>query len=196
MIQSTNPDLCVAFDLETLSTNPNGGVVLSLGLCVFHLSQKNEFDDLLNQSMEMLFDKQQQLDKGRHVDPATEGWWSQQGETAQRVLNPEPGTTVDCTDLHVMLSRFYQNLGINKTSIKETRWFSRGHFDASFIEDFCRTFEMDAPYKYWCWRDSRTYLDAKGLGPLNQKMEKPPQMVAHNAKHDAAFEAYMLQRLT
>lgn len=193
MIIPNNPDLCMVFDFETLDTNPTG-VILSMGVVAFNLGQVDEFDTLVSQGVEIMLDTAQQIRHGRTRCPSTLGWWQGQGEHAQRVLNADPRTQIDCSNLLHELSLFYQRIGI-RPNPKETRWFSRGHFDATFLENFCRSFGMDPPYRYWCWRDARTYLDARGLGSSNQKLDKPPQMIAHNALHDAAFEAYMLQRL-
>lgn len=185
-----NSNICAVYDFETLDTKSTG-VVLSLGVVLFDITQENTFDELVSQGMEVFFDQESQIEKGRTVSEDTKAWWALQGEEAQRCLNPEHQS--DPKKLHVYLNQLYTALQFQPDR-KSTRWFSRGCFDNNFLESLCDSYEIDMPYKYWCWRDARTYLDALGIGTLNQKMDKPENMIAHNAHHDSAFEAYMLQR--
>lgn len=182
-------NICAVFDFETGDTDPNG-VIFSMGIVLFDISKENSFDELVAQGMEIFFDQKQQEELGRTRSVDTMNWWEGQGPEAQRCINPE--TQYDCRKLHLYLAALYKALDFQPDR-KSTRWFSRGAFDENFLGSFCRTFEIDPPYKYWCWRDARTYLDALGIGTMNQKMDKPENMVAHNAHHDAAFEAMMLQ---
>lgn len=179
------------FDIETLDTQPTS-LVLSLGVVLFDLDAIQPFDELVAQGMNFYFSQEQQKEVGRTISEDTTRWWSQQGESAQECLN-NPNQR-DCKDLFVMMNELYAMLNFQPNR-KEMPWFSRGYFDAVIMEDFCRAMELDPLFKFWCWRDSRTYLDALGIGSLNQKLAKPEQMTPHNSHHDAAFEAYMLQRL-
>jgi len=184
-----NENLCATFDIETLDTAPTG-IILSLGVCLFDLNKVNTFDELVSQGMEVFFDQQMQHDVGRTESQSTKNWWAQQGEAAKRCLTPE--RACDCKKLNVYTNQLYTALGVQPDR-KQIRWFSRGAFDANFLENFCNDFNISPPYKYYCWRDSRSYLDALGIGVKNEKMKKPDTMIAHNAHHDAAFEALMLQ---
>lgn len=180
---------CIVFDFETLDTEETG-IILSMGVVVFDITANNTFDELVMQGMEIFFDQDLQRERGRTESADTRAWWERQGDEAQRCLNPD--VALDPKKLHVYLNRLYNAISFQPDR-KNTRWFSRGSFDDHFLKNMCRSFGIDMPYKYWCWRDSRTYLDALGIGNRNQKMDKPEQMIAHNAHHDAAFDAYMLQ---
>ena len=184
-----NQNICIVYDFETLDTTSTG-VILSMGIVIFDITKENSFEELVQQGMEIFFDQESQKDKGRTVSKDTLAWWSTQGEEAQRCLNAD--NQLDPKKLHVYLNQLYEALNFQPDR-KSTRWFSRGCFDNNFLENICNSYEIDMPYKYWCWRDARTYLDALGIGTLNQKMDKPENMIAHNAHHDAAFEASMIQ---
>jgi hypothetical protein len=185
-----DPNICAIYDFETKDTVETG-VILSMGIVLFDLTKQNTFEELVSQGMELFFCQKTQEEAGRTTSPDTMAWWERQGEEAQRCLNAE--NQLDPKKLHVYLNQLYKALSFQPDR-KSTRWFSRGSFDDHFLKNFCASFEIDMPYKYWCWRDARTYLDALGIGTLNQKMDKPETMVAHNAHHDAAFDAYMLQQ--
>lgn len=184
-----NDNICMVFDFETLDTRPTG-VILSMGVVMFKLDEINTFDELVSQGMNVYFDQGQQTDAGRTISQDTLNWWEGQGATAQECLdNPNQ---LNCKKLHIYLNALYTALNFQPDR-KNTRWFSRGAFDNGFMEDFCRTFGMDTPYKYWAWRCARSFLDGAGIGTRNEKMPKPAGMVQHNSHHDAAFEAMMLQ---
>lgn len=182
--------IVIAFDLETLDTNPNG-VILSLGIVMFDITAANTFEELVAQGFNIYFDQKQQIEADRSISDDTVDWWERQGDEAKECLNNPH--QVSCENLHKYLAAFYTSMG-KKPNPKTCRWFSRGHFDASFLENFCRTFEIDPPYKFWTWRDSRSYLDGAGIGTRNEKIEKPKELIPHNSHHDAAFEAMMLQQ--
>lgn len=184
-----NDNICLVFDLETLDTSPTG-IILSMGVVMFDITQLNTFDELVSQGMNIYFDQKQQEKAGRTVSKDTLNWWEKQGKEAAECLNNPH--QLDCRKLHKYMNALYEALNFQPDR-KANRWFSRGHFDASFIENFCKTFEIDPPYKYWTWRCARSYLDGLGIGTRNEKMEKPANMVPHNSHHDAAFEAMMLQ---
>lgn len=186
-----NPNIVGVFDIETKDTEPTG-VILSLGVVFFDITLVQTFEQLVTQGVNIYFNQSQQEEAGRTISEATMDWWKKQGENAGECLNnPDQ---VDCTDLFLHLNRLYEKINFQPDR-KNTRWFSRGYFDIAFMNNFCKTFEMDPMIKYWAWRDSRSYLDGLGIGADNSKLKKPEGMVAHNSHHDAAFEAYMIQRM-
>lgn len=184
-------NICLVFDFETLDLKPSG-VILSMGVCMFDLTKQNTFEELVHQGFNIYFDQEEQKAAGRTVSPDTLAWWERQGPEAQECLNNPH--QVPCADLHLYMAEFYKSMGY-KPHPKTTRWFSRGYFDAAFLDNFCASFDMEPPYKYWCWRDIRSHLDGAGLGSRNEKLDKPKGMIPHNSWHDAAFDAYQVQQL-
>lgn len=179
------------FDIETLDTNPSG-IVLSLGIVAFELDKVQSFDELVNQGTNIYFNQDEQILAGRTRSNETLSWWDDQGEEAAECL--DNSTQVPCRTLFKELAEFYSRIGFQPNR-KETRWFSRGYFDVVFMDSFCRSFDLDQMVKYWTWRDTRTYLDALSLGSKNEKLTQPEGFIKHNSQHDAAFDAYMMQRL-
>ena len=181
----------LVFDIETLDTNPTG-IILSMGVVIFELDKVQSFDELLTQGKNIYFDQDEQKQIGRTCSDETLDWWSTQGEAASDCLdNPNK---VPCKSLYRELAVPNKKVGFQPNR-KTTRWFSRGYFDIAFMDNFCRSFELDPMLKFWVWRDTRTYLDALGLGSTNEKIKKPEGFIEHNSYHDSAYEAYMMQRL-
>ena len=186
-----DPNIVAVFDIETLDLAPSA-IVLSMGVVLFDISMVQPFDELVAQGTNLYFNQNEQVAKGRTESESTRQFWNEQGPEASECLdNPNK---MDCEDLYGQLSLLYAKLNF-KPDPKETRWFSRGYFDVVVMNDFCKTFELKEMFKYWAWRDARSFLDGTGIGQSNQKLVKPDEMIPHNSHHDAAFEAYMLQRL-
>jgi hypothetical protein len=186
--------ICAMFDLETLDLKPTG-VIISLGVVLLDISKVQPFEELVAQGINIYFNKQQQIERGRTMGDSTIQWWEQQSLNnplaAECLDYPDP---VNCEELFLELNTLYTKLNYQPNR-KEMRWLSRGYFDITFMNSFCDTFGLDPMMKFWCWRDIRSYLDGAGLGSQNEKMDKPKGMIAHNSLHDAAYEGWMLQRI-
>ncbi len=186
-----NENIVGCFDIETLNTSPSG-VILSLGIVFFDLTKVQSFDELVSQGVNLYFDQEDQIARGRTKSQDTLDWWARQGEGASECLNNP--NQFNGARLFEALNQLYTRIGF-RPHPKQTRWFSRGHFDIAFMDNFCETYEIAPMIKYWCWRDVRSFLDGKGIGSQNQKFNKPSSMIPHNSHHDAAFDAYMMQRM-
>ena len=185
--------ITASMDIETMSTRTNA-VVLSIGICFFDDEREQTFDEIVESGVELFFDAEEQAEqKGRHIDPSTLEWWSQQGEKARRCFQPE--VTISPRELHGLLEEKCneQELSYNWV-MKYCRWFTRGpHFDIAIMDSLFADYNVTAPWKFFKVRDIRTWLECNGLED-NIKLMKPDTMIAHNALHDAAFDAYMMQQ--
>jgi hypothetical protein len=179
-------------DIETLATTA-GAVVLSIGLCFFDDEKEQDFDEIVSNGVELFFDRDEQ--RNRFIDPKTIEWWGKQGEAARRCL--EPAEVIKPRDMHTHLEACCSKLDLNYNWVKKyCRWFTRGpHFDIAIMDSLLNDHNVSSPWKYYLVRDIRTWLECNGL-PDNLKLEKPDSMIAHNALHDAAFDAWMLQQVS
>lgn len=187
-----NPNTCVTFDIETLDIRPSA-IVLSLGVVLFPINKTNKFSELLENGINLYFNKEQQIAKNRTTSPDTIQWWSNQSPASRECLNINEHMQTDCRELHPALWALYKRIDY-KPNAKKTRWFSRGSFDHTILESFCHDMDIETPYKYWCWRDSRSFLDGAKAEYNKNKIDKPEGYIPHNSIHDAAYDAYMLQR--
>jgi hypothetical protein len=179
----------VCVDIETLSKRANA-VVLSMGVCFFDDERLQPFDELVAHGMELFFCRDAQ--SSRHIDPGTIDWWAQQGDAARRVL--EAQEVIEPRDFHRHLEAHCEKVGVNYNWVRKYgRWFSRGNaFDIAILDDMFADHNVASPWKYYKVRCVRTWLECHGLED-NAKLVKPAAMIAHNALHDAAFDAAMIQ---
>ena len=62
------------------------------------------------------------------------------------------------------------------------------------LENMWKRFGLSPPWKYWNVRDSRTVFDEYDFN--YRDVPQPNNMVMHDALYDAAWDAYMLQRVS
>lgn len=179
-----------SIDIETLSTRGNA-VVLSIGICFFDDEKWQPFDDIVKNGIELFFCQETQKTDGRHVMASTIEWWEQQGDKAQRCLNPE--SPIHPREFYQYFEAFCERSGQNINWVtRNAKWVCRGpQFDVAIMESLFFDYNVSPPWKYYKVRDIRTWLECHGLED-NLKLKKPANMVAHNALHDAAFDAYMM----
>ena len=184
----------MSMDIETLGISANS-VVLSMGFCLFDDEQEQSFSEIVDSGVEVFFNVDAQKDAGRDIRQSTLDWWAEQGEEARRVL--EATDTIMPRDFYdECFYPYLEKHDVNPNwALKNCRWFTRGpHFDIAIVDDLFEDFNVTAPWKYYNVRDIRTWLECHGM-PDNLKLVKPDEMVAHNALHDAAFDAYMMQQV-
>jgi hypothetical protein len=180
-------------DIETMSTRTNA-VVLSIGICFFDDEKLQSFDEIVSTGVEFFFDAEDQAEqKDRHIDISTLNWWQEQGEEARRCFEPEE--TLDIRQFHPKLEAVCEAQDMSYNWVKKyCRWFTRGpHFDIAIMDSLFADYGVTAPWKFFKVRDIRTWLECHGLED-NIKLKKPESMIPHNALHDAAFDAYMMQQ--
>ena len=189
------PNTAVSLDIETLSTNGRA-VVLSLGICIFKLDEIQSFDEIVENGIELFFEKECQFEMGRKVDQSTLDWWAKQGEEARRVFDADPDIMIHPRDFYKHLNQFCEDRGVNLAFLQNNaRWFARGPtFDMSILDSMFSDFNVTVPWKYWLVRDIRTHLEALGID-TNIQLRRPDNMIHHNALHDAAYDVWALQQV-
>jgi len=175
-------------DTETLSLRTSA-VILSVGLTVFDDAKVDSFEDLVNTGLNIFIDQGVQVSAGRHVDPKTVDWWSKQGKEASTVLTAKGMLP------KIVVFRINQYLAAKGLNKKHLKWYCRGpQFDIAKLDDLFFQFNLESPWHYRKPRCSRTWLDEHGVDD-DVKFERPEGMIPHDALHDSAFEAYMMQRV-
>jgi len=192
-------DNCVIFDFETLSTDVNQGVVLSLGLLTYSDTRFSSeipysYDELLENSKYMKFDVQDQVKNyNRKVSKSTLEWWNKQGEEAKSVLKPN-------LELDESISQLYNFfvLNVNMNNLKTV--FCRGNtFDIPLMEGIMKQTGNSIPYPFWMVRDTRSYLDGLLFGSGQRNSYIPDgckeKFVAHDARHDVVVDVMRMQTI-
>ena len=177
-------------DLETLGIRTNS-VILSVGITIFDDTQVDTFQHLLDNSINIFLEQDPQTHAGRTVLKSTLVWWEDKGMS--RAAWREVPNQIHPKDLNAHIDKFLEPYNLNRRKLK---WYCRGpHFDISKIEDLCADFECNTPWHYRSPRDVRTFYDEHGYDD-DVRFQRPENMIPHNAAHDAAAEAYWMQRLS
>lgn len=175
-------------DTETMGLKTNA-VIVSMGVTIFDDTKVDSFQTLLERGINIYFDRTVQQQAGRAIEPGTLDFWRKQGAMAERELN-QPG--VQPISAIAELDRYLSTFDLSR---KHLKWFCRGpQFDIAKLEDLFAQFKLDAPWHYRKPRCSRSWLDAFGVDD-DVRLQRPEGMIPHNSLHDAAFEAYMIQRV-
>lgn len=183
----------VTVDIETMDTRASA-IVLSMGYSFFDPMKNEPFMDIVNRGEEVFFEVGEQTAKGRTHSQSTLEWWMSQSDAAQRCLAPD--SMLNVRDFYTVFEASCEKNGLNVNWVKKhAKWVCRGpHFDIAILESLFDDFNMATPWKYYNVRDIRTWLECNNL-PDNLKLVKPEDMIAHNALHDAAFDAWMIQQI-
>lgn len=183
--KETQDPIRITMDLETLDTQPTG-VIVSFGLVPFHLQDNNTFEELVNNGINILFDREPQLRHGCTISEDTLAWWRKQGDEAKEVL--EGGDRIDPKDMHDVIKAKF-------TYPPKTKWYCRGqHFDFPMMIHMCHALAIREPWGYQDPRDLRTWFDFYKGYERDLWRDKQKGFIAHNSLHDAALEALHMQR--
>lgn len=176
----------IALDIETLSLSTNC-VIVNVGAVYFDPEVVDSFEDLSNRAIVLPFDRILQVEAGRHTSQDTLEWWEKQSSEAKRQLD-RPGSHPKV--IAEILRTYMYNHGN-----KHSRWYCRGsHFDVARLESLFELFDTVPPWHYRKPRCSRTVLDEWGITD-DMLVQRPENMIPHNSGSDAAFEAFMMQRV-
>tara|TARA_B100000700_G_scaffold88627_1_gene99951 strand:- start:70120 stop:70701 length:582 start_codon:yes stop_codon:yes gene_type:complete len=175
-------------DLESMSLRTDA-VIVSVGVVFFDLEEVDTFEDLLKRGTILYVSAEEQAKNGgRRADSDTLDWWRKRPEDVQDQLSHKGVSPAMLADLMT------QMMWANNTKRNNTRWYARGpQFDIAKLEDLFWQFEVTSPWHYRKPRCSRTFLEEHGVED-DGKIAFPAGMIPHNALHDAAFEAFMMQR--
>lgn len=173
-------------DTETLSLSTEA-VIVNVGIVSFDPGSVDSFQDLVNRGTLIYLSRAQQLALGREQTKDVLDWWAEQGEEAARQLEVE-GLPLEC-----VIPEMQKHTSIYGN--KNSRWYCRGtHFDIAKLEHLFWQIGEITPWHYRKPRCSRTLLDEWGVSD-DMWPVRPTGMIPHNAMHDAAFEAYLIQRV-
>lgn len=173
----------VVFDWERFTTNP-----YTLEELV-SLARKDK--------LEMIH---QVREHGAKYKPRDLEWWISQSEAAKKVLKPSSADV----RVEVFIGNFIDYL---KSVGKINYWWSRSNtFDPIILQRWAkivdRKDEVEGLLKFWCVRDTRTWIDAKldfpkknGFVPIADEEYWNKTFVQHDSRYDIAADILRLQTI-
>jgi exodeoxyribonuclease VIII len=166
----------IMLDIETLDTRESA-VVLSVGMVVFHPQ-----DDIVIKWIHMGLDGNEQQAKGRTISVDTVMWWLGQTREAQDGLR-----TQRVSDTKALRELAYRITEVEPACV----WGNGSDFDNNILLSLFRSFDIDPPFSFYQNRCFRTFKAEFGA----PDMERPADLVAHNALSDALWQAKQLQAI-
>jgi hypothetical protein len=171
-------------DLETLSTRPRAAVI-SLGYALFN-------EDGALAADEIIFDVEEQIQRGRNVEASTVAWWASQGESAKSVFEKsiKYGLTASAG-----MGKFASVLKEHCPNRKNLLvWGNASTFDIVLTRDLC---EHMAPqhWRLWDYPNERCYRTAVNIFDPEKKHAPERTGTHHNAMDDAIWQAEYLSIL-
>ena len=173
-------------DLETYSTRPNA-VILTIGAVRFERVGPLGSFKSLEKTGDVFYrriDAESCVKLGCHTDPNTLRWWQRQGAEARKEIEIKE----DRIPIEQALREFSEWVGEEKT---ECMWANGSDFDCTILREAYTLTGLEAPWKFWNSRDTRTLYD---LGDV--RLKDFPNDILHHAAHDCynqvkAFHAAM-----
>lgn len=163
----------VMIDLETLGTK-NDCVVVSIGACKFNPEKQK-----IESTFYMIFEMQDQLDRGRVIQADTLKWWFRQENAAQKVFHDQAKNPT------MILNTFATWLKTVSPNSKELKvWGNGSTFDISIMEHMYNQYNIKCPWPYNGVMDLRTF---RRFMANNDKV--PNLGTKHNALDDAIAQA-------
>jgi len=166
----------VMIDLETFGTNPDTAFI-SIGAVKFNPMNGQIAEDTFYKRI----DWEDALKHGT-ITASTLAWWMQQSKEARDEIL-KPGERLD-----LVLTELKQYLGS-----KPIVWGNGASFDISILEHHYRASDIPVPWAFWDIRDVRTVVDL--AAGIVSKADVPQPKVAHNALHDAMYQAAYVSKM-
>ncbi len=165
-------------DLETLGTNGDA-VVVSIGAIMF------DAENIAENGFYAVLDIDDQVARGRKLNPGTVKWWMQQSEAARRVFTEKGRPVIS------VLDDFRAYVGYNEPGEGVKMWGNGADFDCVILGSLHDTFGMKKP---WSYSNNRCFRTLKNIAQLEVGLGTPPREgVHHNALHDAVYQAKCAQ---
>jgi len=168
----------VMVDLETLSL-ADDALILSIGAVIFDPQASgdgivDEFYQVVNQEL--------QVEKwGRHIDPATVKWWSEQSPEAKLVLE-QSHPQAFAPKLDVALQNLSKWWGPHEMEL----WAKPIIFDGVVLR---RAYAAVGLHEPWSWHAMRDLSTVRAMGLGRDISVEARAGVAHNALDDARAQA-------
>lgn len=192
----------VVIDIETLGTTPDS-IIVDLSAVWFNPNERNDHQDLMNQSFNVKFSVSQQKKLGFNVSKGTLDWWKNQDKKAQKMIMPAKydhkiSEGFDAFKLWCTENGIYRK--------KDVQWFSRGGtvFDFPIIENKFvyitnqEVYNDYTPWFFWTVNDVRTVIRTATLDFSKTELDVSDALdmesiTLHNSIDDCILEAAQLQ---
>lgn len=166
----------IMIDIETMGTRFNAPVVALAGVY---------FDPYTGETGAEFYEAislETSARAGAKCDMSTVIWWMKQSDEARAAI------TGETLPLGEALRRFIQFCGDVQPGELQV-WGNGASFDLVILRSAFESVRLDPPWKFWGERDVRTLVEMGQAIGINAKHTTYLEGIAHNALHDARFQA-------
>ena len=179
MTDQKEKTLDAMIDLETLGTRP-GCVVLSAAALLFD-ADTGDTQDYVHTHFNI---HEQILKFGLQVQQDTQRWWLQQSDEAQT-------SAITSGSRPQLLKHGLTDLASVLKQANGRVWAQGASFDFPILSHLYRIAGVDAPWRFWAERDTRTLYEAASMVGFDRKaMDALREGVHHDALSDCEHQAW------
>ena len=179
------------FDVETLGIESTS-VILSAAITYFDFDEKKSYQEYVQDSCFVKFDRAEQESLGRVVTPSTLEWWEKQAEIPRKVSLVPSKSDYSAIEGITTLKKYIDANGGNNQII-----WARGSLDQMAIDSLCRAVDLEPLTRYNNWRDVRTAVDFLSSTASNgyckiKNFNPDLHVIKHDPRNDCALDIMML----
>lgn len=179
------PDLNIMVDIETLSTDRERGLMLSVGMKSFDLEGGIPVKDF---ELDVPIDVLSSILAGRIMDESTINWWRSRPEEQQTELINRRNATIPFKEAMDWILQALNHMA-EECTLK--MWSKGTDFDFPMIESSMISAGVikstdELPYKFWNKYDVRTVINTFKV--LNSAVQMPKSEAAHTALEDCEIQ--------
>lgn len=197
-IMNTKLQLCI--DLETLGKYDNA-VVTRIAITPFFFDEANiTFNELVERSLLISLDQDEQIHKGRVIDPATVEWWEEKDEALKIASYYKTDNDVSVEEAFDQISTYLKKW--RYSFMNSHLWARNVFFENAKIQSLSEMVYGDGQgakvLNCWNWLDTKTFnymMTGGKTTKFNPVGLEGDEFVYHQADHDSAFDALRIIQL-
>ena len=181
-------------DIETKSKFDNA-IITRIAITPFNFDEgKLSFEQLVERTLYLSINQQEQIDAGRVSDKLTEDWWSLQSEELRKESYYPTDNDLPVGKVLEECARFMRRWNYHYS--KSFLW-QRNGFEAFKLSSLNMQFKPGEKevFNPWSWHEVKTMYYVLSGGETQKLKLDHPEFNEHCAKHDTAADAWRLLQL-
>ena len=188
---------CVV-DVEARAKTDNG-IVTRIAVCPFKFDEGVlPYEVLLDRTLYLSIDQEEQIEMGRVTDDMTEEWWGRQSEALRKISYYPTDEDISVRKMFEECKRFLNRWNYNH--YESFLWARNSGYEygkLTSMNSMVYPGEKEI-FNHWNWHECKTYNYILSGGETQKWMPENIDDLGfqeHNAKHDAAMDAARLINL-
>lgn len=193
-----NPYINFVVDIETKGIYDNS-IITRLAVTPFKFEETNlTYAELLDRTLYISLDQDEQIAKGRVSDESTMKWWNSQSEELRIESLYPTDNDVGIVEMFDVVKKFLNRWRYDNFN---SFLFARNSgFECFKLQSLNEQFIPNTKqvFNQWSWHECKTFNYIFSGGATNKYIPlevNPGEFQYHNAKHDAAMDAFRMLQL-